>query len=78
MAKNRTLSARGLWVADGWKSAQALGLVSGMYTWINCLCQRIRMKEDGINRCVAADGERSTAIRQGLGRLRGPYSPAKC
>eukprot|EP00983_Pelagomonas_calceolata_P092313 1157651-Pelagomonas_calceolata.AAC.2 len=54
MAKNRTFAARGLWAADGGKSAQALALVSGMYTWIHCLCQRIRLKEDGYNRATAS------------------------
>ncbi|KAF5832439.1 Tim17/Tim22/Tim23/Pmp24 family-domain-containing protein [Dunaliella salina] len=53
MAKNRTFAARGLWAADGGKSARALALVSGMYTWIHCLCQRIRLKEDGYNRGAA-------------------------
>jgi len=38
---------------QGLASAQQLAIMSGMYTAVHCICQRIRMVEDGWNRGVA-------------------------
>jgi hypothetical protein len=38
---------------QGLASAQQLAVMSGMYTAVHCICQRIRMVEDGWNRGIA-------------------------
>jgi hypothetical protein len=38
---------------QGLGSAQQLAVMSGMYTAVHCICQRIRMVEDGWNRGIA-------------------------
>lgn len=38
---------------QGMASASQLALMSGMYTTVHCICQRIRMVEDGWNRGIA-------------------------
>lgn len=38
---------------QGLASAQQLAIMSGMYTAVHCICQRIRMVEDGWNRGIA-------------------------
>lgn len=38
---------------QGLASAQQLAVMTGMYTAVHCICQRIRMVEDGWNRGVA-------------------------
>lgn len=38
---------------QGMASASQLALMSGMYTAVHCICQRIRMVEDGWNRGIA-------------------------
>jgi import inner membrane translocase subunit TIM22 len=38
---------------DGMRSAQSLAVMSGAYTAVHCICQRIRQTEDGWNRGVA-------------------------
>lgn len=40
-------------LGDGWRSGQALAIMSGLYTVISCICQRIRLVDDGWNRGVA-------------------------
>lgn len=39
--------------SQGLASASQLALMSGMYTTVHCICQRIRMVEDGWNRGIA-------------------------
>eukprot|EP00879_Flechtneria_rotunda_P003992 GHRR01004233.1.p1 GENE.GHRR01004233.1~~GHRR01004233.1.p1 ORF type:complete len:342 (+),score=110.68 GHRR01004233.1:32-1057(+) len=53
----------------GVASASQLALMSGMYTAVHCICQRIRMVEDGWNRGVAGC---STGLV--LGWKAGPWS----
>jgi hypothetical protein len=38
---------------DGMRSAQSLAIMSGAYTAVHCVCQRIRQVEDGWNRGMA-------------------------
>lgn len=49
---------------QGLASAQQLAMMSGMYTAVHCICQRIRMVEDGWNRGIAGcstGGQKATA-----------------
>jgi hypothetical protein len=55
--------------AQGVASAQQLAIMSGMYTAVHCICQRIRMVEDGWNRGIAGC---STGLV--LGWKAGPWS----
>jgi len=72
MLRNRTLSAMRVWGADGMRSARALALVSGLYTWIQCMCSRIRQVDDGVNRGVAG-----CATGLLLGWQGGPWAAAQ-
>ncbi|GBF92665.1 mitochondrial import inner membrane translocase subunit [Raphidocelis subcapitata] len=38
---------------DGCRSAQSLAIMSGAYTAVHCICQRVRQVEDGWNRGLA-------------------------
>ena len=42
----------GAWCMDGWRSAGSLALCSGVYTTVQCVCQRLRQHEDVWNRCT--------------------------
>jgi hypothetical protein len=53
MLRNRSLGLWRTWASDGWRSAGGLGIVSGAYTWVHCLCSRIRLVDDAWNRAVA-------------------------
>lgn len=55
--------------AQGVASASQLAIMSGMYTAVHCICQRIRMVEDGWNRGIAGC---STGLV--LGWKAGPWS----
>jgi hypothetical protein len=55
--------------AQGMASASQLAIMSGMYTAVHCICQRIRMVEDGWNRGIAGC---STGLV--LGWKAGPWS----
>jgi hypothetical protein len=59
----------GLIHGQGMGSAGQLALMSGMYTAVHCICQRIRMVEDGWNRGIAGC---STGLV--LGWKAGPWS----
>eukprot|EP00775_Hariotina_reticulata_P011212 gene11212-biopygen13117 len=59
----------GLVHGQGMGSAGQLALMSGMYTAVHCICQRIRMVEDGWNRGIAGC---STGLV--LGWKAGPWS----
>lgn len=70
--RNRSLSRWRMWGADGFRSATALAVVSGLYTTVQCICQRLRMVEDGWNRGIAGC---STGLY--LGWKGGPWSAAQ-
>lgn len=55
--------------SQGMTSASQLALMSGMYTAVHCICQRVRMVEDGWNRGIAGC---STGLV--LGWKAGPWS----
>jgi len=72
MFKNRSLASRGIWAADGWRSAMALAVMSGLYNWVHCLCQRVRLTEDAWNRGFAGG-----ATGLALGWSGGPLAAAQ-
>lgn len=54
---------------QGLASAQQLGVMTGMYTAIHCICQRIRMVEDGWNRGIAGCSTGKAAVRNDIPNL---------
>lgn len=62
----------GLIHAEGLKSAQQLAIMSGLYTAVHCICQRVRQTEDGWNRGIAG-----CATGLALGWQGGPWSAAQ-
>ncbi|KXZ55012.1 hypothetical protein GPECTOR_3g175 [Gonium pectorale] len=67
MFRNRSLRQIHVWGAEGMASAKAFAVMSGIYTTVQCLCERIRQQDDGINRIIAG-GASGIAIawRSGL------------
>lgn len=64
--------AWGMVHGEGVRSAKQLALMSGLYTAVHCICQRLRLKEDGLNRGVAGC---STGLV--LGWAGGPWAAAQ-
>lgn len=71
LIRNR-LSAFGICHADGMASARTFAVMSGLYTTVSCICERVRMKDDGFNRGFAGC---STGLVLGWGG--GPASAAQ-
>ncbi|GLI60423.1 hypothetical protein VaNZ11_002575 [Volvox africanus] len=67
MFRHRSLGMLHVWGAEGMASAKAFAVMSGIYTTVQCLCERIRQQDDGINRLIAG-GASGVAIawRSGL------------
>ncbi len=53
MFRHRSLRQMSTWTAEGWQSAKAFAVMSGIYTTVQCLCERIRQQDDGLNRIIA-------------------------
>lgn len=58
--------------AEGVKSAQTFAIMSGLYTAVQCICQRLRQVDDGFNRAAAGC---STGLV--LGWKAGPWGAAQ-
>ncbi|GFH10449.1 mitochondrial import inner membrane translocase subunit [Haematococcus lacustris] len=67
--RTRSFAAWRVWCSEGWRSATALAVMSGLYSWVHCLCLRIRLKDDAWNRAVAGG-----ATGVALGYKAGPAS----
>ncbi|GLC33965.1 hypothetical protein PLESTB_000823300 [Pleodorina starrii] len=67
MFRHRSLRMLHVWGGEGLASAKAFAVMSGIYTTVQCLCERIRQQDDGINRLIAG-GASGVAIawRSGL------------
>ncbi|KAG2425341.1 hypothetical protein HXX76_013755 [Chlamydomonas incerta] len=53
MLRNRSLKSIHVWGADGMSSFKAFFVMSGVYTAVQCICERIRQQDDGMNRVIA-------------------------
>ncbi|KAG2430737.1 hypothetical protein HYH02_013576 [Chlamydomonas schloesseri] len=53
MLRNRSLKSMHVWGADGMSSFKAFFVMSGVYTTVQCICERIRQQDDGLNRIIA-------------------------
>eukprot|EP00798_Chlamydomonas_sp_ICE-L_P001955 gene1955-33368_t len=49
----RQVPGPGLWLLHPGTSAKSLALVSGSYTLAQCICYRLRLVDDGVNRGIA-------------------------
>jgi hypothetical protein len=59
----------GLINKEGWKSAQTIALMSGLYATVSCITTRIRQKEDNVTRGISG-----CATGLALGWSGGPWS----
>jgi hypothetical protein len=59
----------GLIHKEGWKSAQTIALMSGLYATVSCITTRIRQKEDNVTRGISG-----CATGLALGWSGGPWS----
>lgn len=71
MIKNKARNWGAIHV-DGVKSAQTFAIMSGLYTGVQCICQRLRQRDDGLNRALAGC---STGLVLGWGG--GPWGAAQ-
>ncbi|GFR39586.1 hypothetical protein Agub_g46 [Astrephomene gubernaculifera] len=51
--RHPNLQSLSLWHSEGLASAQGFAVMSGIYATAQCVCERLRQKDDGINRIVA-------------------------
>ncbi|KAG2483917.1 hypothetical protein HYH03_017238 [Edaphochlamys debaryana] len=51
--RHRSLKQLGTWHTEGLASTKAFAVMSGVYTTVQCLCERIRQQDDGVNRIIA-------------------------
>mmetsp|Transcript_35501 Transcript_35501/g.78761 ORF Transcript_35501/g.78761 Transcript_35501/m.78761 type:complete len:204 (+) Transcript_35501:57-668(+) len=70
--RNRSFGLWKTWLQDAGTSGKSFAIVSGSYTFIQCICQRIRQKDDGINRGFAG-----CATGLAMGWSGGPASAAQ-
>ncbi|PNW88911.1 hypothetical protein CHLRE_01g050400v5 [Chlamydomonas reinhardtii] len=53
MLRNRSLKSIHIWGGDGMSSFKAFFVMSGVYTTVQCISERIRQQDDGLNRIIA-------------------------